>query len=147
MKSSEQRGGKRIAGLKQEFDGLPDWDARYRHIIEKGKLLAALADSERNENNKVRGCQSQVWLVADIQPDGSVNFRADSDAMIVKGLVAVLLQVYSGLKPEEILATSPQFLKDLGFAANLSPSRANGLFAMVKQIFYFAAAFQAVGKK
>ncbi len=134
----------RIARLVQDFSALPDWEHRYKKLIEYGKKLGDLPDDLKQEKFKVRGCQSQVWLHANEDESGRVVLRADSDAMIVKGLVALLLEIYSNATPDEILATSPQFLKDLGFETHLSPNRANGLYAMVKQIFYYAQAFKAL---
>ncbi len=134
----------RIANLVQEFSALPDWEHRYKKLIERGKILGDLPDELKQETYKVRGCQSQVWLHARLDEGGRVILQADSDAMIVKGLVALLLEIYSKATPEEILTTSPQFLKDLGFQTHLSPSRANGLYAMVKQILYYAQAFKAL---
>ncbi|MCM2281290.1 MAG: SufE family protein [Bdellovibrionaceae bacterium] len=131
--------------LSSEFAGLSSWEDRYKRLIEKGKALGDLPDDLKQEKYKVRGCQSQVWLHAHLTDSGQVIFRADSDALIVKGLAAILLDVYSMATPEEILNTPPQFVKDLGFESHLSPSRANGLFAMVKQIMYYAQAFKALG--
>jgi cysteine desulfuration protein SufE len=130
--------GDEIAG---EFTKLNSWEDRYKKIIALGKSLPDLPDSKRTEESKVKGCQSQVWLHAKLNPKGEIEFEGDSDALLVKGLVALLLKVYSGSTPEEILTTPPDFLKAIGFEGNLSPSRANGLFSMLKQIRYFAAAF------
>lgn len=137
----------RIDSLQVEFSQFETWEERYKHIIARGKELDELSSEHKIEKNLVKGCQSQVWLVAELKPDGSIGLKADSDAMIVKGLVSVLLFVYSGSAPEDILKTQPQFLEDLGFKNNLSPSRANGLFSMVKQIQYFAMVFQAMQQK
>ena len=104
-----------------------------------------MPDDLKVDDLKVKGCQSQVWLKADLRKDANgearVYFLADSDALIVKGLVAILLKVYSGRTPKEILDLSPDFIRELGFEANLSPSRANGLQAMIKQIKFYALAF------
>lgn len=132
--------------LVTEFTGLPSWEDRYKRLIEYGKALAPLKKEYYDEKFKVRGCQSQVWLHAEPMDGRRVRFVADSDALIVKGLAALLVQVYSEAKPEEILSASPQFLKDLGFEGHLSPSRANGLYAMLKQILYYATAFQQILK-
>lgn len=136
----------RIAELVRDFSAQPDWESRYRHIIELGRRLAPMDETFRNEEHKVKGCQSQVWLHARLTEDGRVIFQGDSDALIVKGLVAVLLQVYSGATPEEILQASPAFIRDLGFKGNLSPSRANGLNSMLKQIQHYAVAFNFLQK-
>ncbi len=132
----------RIEDLKAQFTLSMAWDEKYRKIIQWSRDLAPLADSERTDDVKVKGCQSQVWLLARIE-EGKVFFRGDSDALIVKGLVGLLIRMYSGLTPAEILALKPDFLKELGFESHLSPSRANGLFAMAKQIHYYAIAYQA----
>lgn len=127
--------------LVREFSALTSWDDRYKKIIEWGKKLPPFPENHRTEENKVKGCQSQVWLFAQLTPDKKVQFVADSDALIVKGLIALLVFVYSNASPEEILAQSPQFISRLGFDSNLSPSRTNGLFSMVKQIKIYATAF------
>lgn len=132
--------------LVRVFQELPDWEARYRHIIEMGRAMPAMSDVLKTEENKVKGCQSQVWLHAHLDEKGLVHFQGDSDALIVKGLVAVLLQVYSGVTPSEILNSPPDFLKHLGFEGNLSPSRANGLHSMLKQIRNYAVAFDFLQK-
>lgn len=139
MPSAESK----IASLDREFSAAPDWEARYKLIIEKGKQLEPLPDDQKNDDLKVKGCQSQVWLKADLK-DGRIFFQGDSDAMIVRGLVALLLEIYSGLTPEEILSTSPEFVKKLGLDGALSPSRANGLFAMLKQIHFYAVAYKSI---
>jgi cysteine desulfuration protein SufE len=125
-----------------EFQSINGWEDRYKKIIEMGKALPELPENLKVEEAKVKGCQSQVWLHASLDASQRIVFQGDSDALIVRGLVALLLQVYSGSRPEEILASPPQFLKAIGFEGNLSPSRANGLFAMIKQIQMFAMAFQ-----
>lgn len=134
----------RSDALVKEFSALSDWEARYRALIELGKKLPEMPESLKNEGNKVKGCQSQVWLHAELTPQGRVVFQADSDALIVKGLIAVLLQVYSDAPPSEILHFPPIFLKELGFEGNLSPSRANGLHAMLQQIRNYAIAYHYV---
>lgn len=136
----------RVDSLTREFTALNDWQDRYQKIIEKGKALPSLPDELKTEEAKVKGCQSQVWLHAHLDPNNRVIFRADSDALIVRGLLALLLSVYSESTPEEILKTPPHFFQHLGFQNHLSPSRANGLQAMVKQIQYFAMAFDTMIK-
>lgn len=131
----------RSARLVKDFSAQPDWEARYRALIDLGKKLPALPESLKIEGNKVKGCQSQVWLHAELTPEGKVRFQADSDALIVKGLIAVLLEVYSDATPSEILHFPPAFLKELGFEGNLSPSRSNGLHAMLQQIRNYAIAY------
>ena len=127
--------------LEAEFDLLGDWEQRLQHVIDLGKSLAPLTDAERTDDNKVRGCASQVWLVTDRGPDGTLTFRGDSDAIIVRGLVAILLRLYSGRTPAEIVAFDAEAgLKALGLPNALSMQRSNGLFSMVKRIRRDAAA-------
>lgn len=127
--------------LIEEFNKCKDWEERYKKIIEMGKALPLIDEKFKTDDFKVKGCQSQVWLHAELNTEKQVILTADSDAVIVKGLVAVLLHVYSGSKPKEILEAPFDFLKDLGFEGNLSPSRANGLYSMLKQIRHYATAF------
>ncbi|MEZ4871035.1 MAG: SufE family protein [Bdellovibrionales bacterium] len=130
--------------IVKEFQEMTDWEHRYKSIIERGKQLEQMPESFKVDENLVKGCQSRVWIFAKLNPDNTIRFFADSEAMIVRGLVAVLLQVYSNEKPDEILSSPPTFIKELGFEGNLSPSRANGLYSMVKQIQFYATAFQAL---
>lgn len=127
--------------LIAEFSKLSEWEDRYKKIIELGKTLPEMPESLKTEQNIVKGCQSQVWLHAELSPEGNVRFQGDSDALLVRGLVGILLNIYSNATPAEILATPPDFLKELGFEGNLSPSRANGLHSMLKQIKMYATAF------
>lgn len=121
--------------LAAEFDLLGDWEERYRYVIELGRDLAPLSDTERSEVNKVRGCASQVWLVTEPQADGTVVFRGDSDAHIVKGLIAILLRLYSGRSAAEIAGFDARAAIDkLGLSGALSSQRSNGLAAMVTRI-------------
>ena len=121
--------------LAEEFDLLGDWEERYRHVIDLGRGLDPLGDAERSDANKVRGCASQVWLVTEPRPDGTLGFRGDSDAHIVSGLVALMLRLYSGRPREEILAFDARAgLERLGLSAALSAQRSNGLAAMVARI-------------
>jgi len=128
----------------EDFQSLKDWEERYKKIIEMGRALPDMPEELKTEDNKVKGCQSQVWLHAQLSSQGEMILQGDSDAMIVKGLVAMLLRVYSGTNPNDILKTPPEFLRALGFEGNLSPSRANGLHAMLKQIRLYATAFAYV---
>jgi cysteine desulfuration protein SufE len=126
---------KKLAELADEFDLLGDWEERYRYVIDLGRELSPLTDAERSEVNKVRGCASQVWLVTEPQSDGSLRFRGDSDAHIVRGLIAILLRLFSARPPEEILAFDPKAGFDrLGLAGALSAQRSNGLASMVNRI-------------
>lgn len=124
----------RLDALTEEFDLFDDWEARYRHIIDLGKRLSALDPSERNETNRVLGCASQVWLVVDsVSP--LLHFRGDSDAFIVKGLIALLVRLMDGLEREEIAAMSlPDIMGRLGLNEALSSQRTNGLVSMVRRI-------------
>ena len=121
--------------LSEEFDLLGDWEERYRYVIDLGKELAPLADGERTEPYKVRGCASQVWLVTESQPDGALRFRGDSDAHIVRGLIAILLRLFSGRTPRQILDFDARAaFERLGLAGALSAQRSNGLASMVARI-------------
>jgi cysteine desulfuration protein SufE len=110
-----------------------------------GRNLPEFPEEHRIEKNKIGGCQSQVWIHAELQ-DGKIFFQADSDAMIVKGLISMLINVYSGHSPEEILATPPDFLNEIGIDKHLSLTRKNGLGSMIKQIQMFAVAYKALAK-
>lgn len=121
--------------LADEFELLGDWEERYRYVIELGKALEPLTDAERSEENKVRGCASQVWLVTEPQADGALKFRGDSDAHIVSGLVAIMLRLYSGRAPADIAAFDAKAALDrLGLSGALSSQRSNGLKSMVARI-------------
>jgi cysteine desulfuration protein SufE len=121
--------------LAEEFDLLGDWEERYKYVIEMGRELAPLTDAERSDANKVRGCASQVWLVTEPQPDGTLKFRGDSDAHIVRGLIAVLLRLFSGRAPADILGFDIKAALDqLGLSGALSSQRSNGLASMVARI-------------
>jgi cysteine desulfuration protein SufE len=130
--------------LEEEFDLLGDWEERYRYVIELGRELAPLSDDERTDVHKVRGCASQVWLVQDPTEDGTLVFRGDSDAHIVRGLIAILLRLYSRRTAEEILAfDAPAAFARLGLTGALSQQRANGLASMVQRIRAEAQAAEA----
>jgi len=121
--------------LAAEFDLMGDWEERYRYIIDLGRELAPLEAGERSEANKVRGCASQVWLVGESEPGGTLRFRGDSDAHIVRGLIAILLRLYSGRRPGDILRFDAQAaFNRLGLAGALSAQRSNGLHSMVERI-------------
>ena len=124
-----------LSELIDEFDLLGDWEERYRYVIELGKTLEPLTDAERTDAHKVRGCASQVWLVTEPQADRTVRFRGDSDAHIVSGLIAILLRLYSGRTPAEILNFDAKAaFEALGLSGALSSQRSNGLAAMVGRI-------------
>lgn len=133
----------RIDKIKNEFEAFSDWEGRYKHLISLGKELEKFPEDHRLEQNKVKGCQSQVWLHADLNDKQEIHFYGDSDASIVKGIVALLLRIYSNRGPEEIMNLDQGFVEALGLKQHLSMSRANGLSAMMKQIQFFAMAFKA----
>jgi len=133
-----------LEDLAAEFELLGDWEERYRYVIDLGKDLAPLSDADRSETNKVRGCASQVWLVTEPQADGTVVFRGDSDAHIVRGLVAIVLRLFSGQPAADIAAYNIKAAFDqLGLSEALSTQRANGLASMAARIARDAAALAA----
>ena len=123
-----------IDEIVEEFDFLGDWEERYKYLIDMGKALPDLPEDEKSDLNKVKGCVSQVWLVTGRQGE-RLTFRADSDAHIVRGLAALLLRIYSGRTPEEILSVDArEVLKQIGLSEHLSPQRSNGLASMIGRI-------------
>ena len=126
------------AEVVAEFALFDDWVDRYQYLIDLGRRLPALAEDELVEDNKIKGCQSQVWFVAEHKA-GRLYFRANSDAAIVSGLIALLLRIYSGRRPQDILDTAPSFVTELKLEQHLSPTRSNGLAAMLQAIRRFAA--------
>lgn len=126
----------------EEFAGFDDWLDRYQLLIDLGSEQPPLDEQYKTDNNLIEGCQSRVWLQADYV-DGKVLFRAESDALIVKGIVALLIQVYSGHTPDEILGSDLYFVEAIGLKEHLSPTRSNGLLAMIKQMRLYALAFKA----
>ncbi|MCF8503972.1 MAG: SufE family protein [Caulobacter sp.] len=132
-----------LADLAAEFELLGDWEERYRYVIELGRELEPLSDAERSDANKVRGCASQVWLVTEPRDDGTVHFRGDSDAHIVRGLIAILMRLYADRTPDEMLAFDANAaFATLGLSGALSAQRSNGLASMVDRIRRDAAALQ-----
>jgi len=127
----------------EEFSVYSDWMDKYGYLIELGNDLANLDPKEKTDQNLIRGCQSRVWLVAEMK-DGKINFRGESDAVIVKGLVALLLRVVSGRTPKELIENDLHFIDDLGLKQHLSPTRSNGLLSMVKQIRLYAVAYNKI---
>ena len=125
----------------EEFSSFDDWMDRYQLLIDMGSEQAPLEDEYKTESNLIEGCQSRVWLQADLV-DGKVFYRAESDALIVKGIVSLLLRVYSGHAPQEILESEPYFVEAIGLREHLSPTRSNGLVAMIKQMKLYALAFK-----
>lgn len=127
-----------------EFSGLDDWMDRYQLLIDLGSEQEPLPEEYKTEKNLIDGCQSRVWLVADYR-DGRLHFRAESDALIVKGIVTLLIRVLSDHTPDEILSADLHFISDIGLTEHLSPTRSNGLLAMLKQMKLYAMAYKAKG--
>ncbi len=123
-----------------EFSMFEDWMDKYGYLIELGNELEDLDAKDKNDQNLIKGCQSRVWLAADLI-DGKIEFRGESDAVIVKGLVALLLRVASGRTAQELLDNELHFVDDIGLKQHLSPTRSNGLVAMIKQIRLYAVAY------
>jgi len=130
--------------LIQEFASLETWEEKYEKLIHLGRDLPDLPEKHKTEDHKIRGCQSRVWLVAELDKENKLLFQAQSDSMLVKGLLSILLGIYSGLSPAEVLNTSPDFISKIGFDTYLSPTRANGLAAVLKQIKIYALGYQAI---
>ena len=126
-----------------EFAGMDDWMDRYAYIIEMGNALETLDESLKTPDNLIEGCQSRLWLDAQYS-DGVVTYRADSDAIIVKGIVAMLIRVLSGQKPQDIVDADLYFIERIGLRDHLSPTRSNGLVSMLKQMRAYAMAFAAM---
>jgi cysteine desulfuration protein SufE len=137
---------KTIAGIEdeivEEFALFDSWDDKYEYIIDLGKKLPPLEDRFKLDENKVRGCQSTVWLVADYN-NGKIYFKADSDSVIVKGLISMLIRVLSGQTPDAIINAKLEFIQKIGMTTHLAQTRSNGLLSMVKQMKSFAVAFKA----
>lgn len=125
-----------------EFEFFDDWMERYEYLIELGKTLPLIADEYKTEDHIIKGCQSQVWLHADVKGD-IVEFTADSDAVITKGIIALLIRVLSGQKAEEIARSDLYFIDRIGLRDHLSPTRSNGLLSMVKQMKFYGIAANA----
>lgn len=126
----------------EDFSFFDDWAQKYEYLIECGKELGGIEVQYKVEENKVSGCQSNVWLYATFK-DGLVHYQAESDALIVKGLAALLLRIFNYRSPDEILSIQPYFIEIIGMAAHLSPTRSNGLASMVKHIKNYAVAFKS----
>lgn len=127
--------------LIDDFTFLSDWEQKYEYIIDLGKELKGLPEEKKKEDILIKGCQSQVWLDAELR-DGKIFFLADSDGILPKGIISLLVGVYSGHTAEEILAADFDFISKIGLQEFLSPSRANGLASMIKQIKFYAVAYQ-----
>lgn len=130
--------------ITEEFEGLDDWMDRYALIIDTGNTLPEMPEDKKTPAHLIEGCQSRVWIDASRDADGNIIFQADSDALIVKGIVALLLRVLSGHKPQDILDADLYFIDRIGLKEHLSPTRSNGLVAMVHQIHNYAKAFKAL---
>lgn len=135
----------RISRVKERFLQYKDWEDRYKELIHLGRDLGSYPEDKREEKYKVKGCQSQVWLYPEFK-DGKVFFFGDSDAVLVKGIVGLLVNVYSDATPDEILSTKPEFLKEVGITEHLSMNRSNGLAAMMKQMQMYALVFKSMQK-
>ncbi len=129
------------AEIVDEFSLFDDWESKYEYIIDLGKKLPPLEEEYKIDENKVRGCQSTVWLVADYR-DGKVFYKAESDAVIVKGLISMLIRVLSGQTPEQIINAKLNFIEQIGMTTHLAQTRSNGLLSMVKQMKNFALAYK-----
>ncbi len=131
----------------EEFSGLDDWMDRYGMIIDMGNSLSPIDEKYKTPEHLIEGCQSRVWVNAELSPEGKVIFTADSDAIIVKGIISMLVDVLSGHTPQEILDADLYFIDRVGLSEHLSPTRSNGLLAMVKQMRLYAMAFKALQEK
>ena len=127
----------------EEFEGFDDWMDRYQMLIDLGSEQEPLPVQYKTESNLIDGCQSRVWLQADLTPEGKVPFQAESDAQIVKGIVTLLIRVLDQQTPDDILSADLHFIEDIGLKDHLSPTRSNGLVAMLKQMKLYAMAFKA----
>lgn len=132
--------------IVEEFEIFPEWMEKYEHIIEIGNAVPKIDEKYKDENHEIKGCQSKVWLHSELK-DGHLFYTADSDAIITKGLVGLVIRVFSGHTPEEILNADISFIDKIGLHEHLSPTRSNGLTAMIKQIKFDALAQQALATK
>ena len=126
--------------LIEDFSFFDDWTQKYEYMIELSKTLDKMDDSLKNDENLIKGCQSKVWLNADFK-DGKINFIADSEAIITKGIIAILLMVFNNKTPNEIIKSDVSFIEKIGLKEHLSPNRANGLYSMIKQIKFYAIGY------
>lgn len=127
----------------EEFSDYDDWMDKYQLLIDLGGEQQPLDEKYKTESNLIDGCQSRVWLQADLTPEGTIHFQAESDALIVKGIVTLLMRVLNDHTPDEILSADLHFIEDIGLKDHLSPTRSNGLLAMLKQMKFYAMAFKA----
>ena len=130
-----------IRGIEEDFSMFEEWVDKYAYIIELGHNLPIIDQKYKDEDHLIRGCQSQVWLSAEKDTDGNIVFRADSDAIITKGIIALLVSVMSGQKAKDIVGADLSFIDRIGLSSHLSPTRANGLSEMIRQMRYYAAAY------
>jgi cysteine desulfuration protein SufE len=135
----------RTTQVKARFLQFSDWEDRYKELIHLGRELSVYPEEQRQDKYKVKGCQSQVWLYPEFK-DGRVYFYGDSDALLVKGIVGLLVSVYSDATPDEILSTKPDFLKEVGITEHLSMNRSNGLASMMKQMQMYAVVYKSMQK-
>jgi cysteine desulfuration protein SufE len=143
MSDSNQLLQQRQEEIVEEFAYFEDWMEKYEYLIELGKELSPLEEADRTDENIIRGCQSRVWLAAKKSPEGLLEFRADSDAIITRGLVALVIRALDQLSPEVVSGADLWFVQRIGLDTHLSPTRANGLLAMVQQMKHYGIAFQA----
>lgn len=132
--------------IVEEFSEVEDWMDRYAMIIDLGNNLPPIDEQYKTPDHLIEGCQSRVWLNAELTPEGTVHYTADSDAIIVKGIISLLIQVLDNQKPDDIVNANLHFIDDIGLSEHLSPTRSNGLLAMVKQMRLYAMAFQMKNK-
>ncbi|WCO01849.1 SufE family protein [Psychroserpens ponticola] len=125
----------------EEFAMFEDWEERYQYMIDLGKTLPLIDEQYKTEDNIIKGCQSKVWVHADLK-DNKIAFTADSDAIITKGIIAILIRVFSNQHPKDIIEADTSFIDQIGLKEHLSPTRANGLVSMIKQIKMYAIAYQ-----
>ncbi|MAT79375.1 MAG: Fe-S metabolism protein SufE [Flavobacteriales bacterium] len=126
--------------LIEDFSFFEDWTQKYEYMIELSKTLDKMDGNLKNDNNLIKGCQSKVWLNAEFK-NGKINFHADSEAIITKGIIAILLMVFNNKKPDQIIKSDVSFIEKIGLKEHLSPNRANGLYSMIKQIKFYAIAY------
>ena len=127
--------------IVEEFAMFDDWMDRYEYMIDLGKSIPVIDEQYKTDDNIIKGCQSKVWVHADLDDD-KVNFSADSDAIITKGIIAILIRAWSGQQPADIIAADTAFIDEIGLKEHLSPTRANGLVSMIKQLKMYAVAYQ-----
>jgi len=132
--------------IVSELNESPDWESRYKKLIQWGRALPSFPEEKKTNEYLIKGCQSQVWLWAEQNSDGRIIYMADSDALITKGIIALLIKLYSNSNPQEIMTHSLEFFKEIGLMDHLTPSRANGLLSMVKQIKNYALVYSLKNK-